>query len=104
MYGYETCKMPRRNLRPKFHSIVPLAITSNMLVFAYPLIRFLEHQTPVLQYSVATDHDTQANPNFLTKRRSVILAGHGEYWTYRTRANLDGRCDMRTGSRVASQQ
>ena len=53
----------------------------------YPLIRFLERQqTP---YSLATDYDLHITKDLLAQRRSAIISGHGEYWSYSTRTQLD---------------
>ena len=65
----------------------------------YPLIRFLEREG--ISYSVATDYDLHANRSLLDKRRSVVISGHGEYWSYETEDNVK-RFLMRGGNLVAA--
>ncbi len=53
----------------------------------YPLLRFLERES--LHYTVATDVDVAMRPRLLDHRRSVVLSGHGEYWSMATRDRLE---------------
>ncbi len=53
----------------------------------YPLFRFLEREG--IPYTVATDYDLHVDENILSARRSAIISGHGEYWSYQTRKRLD---------------
>jgi FG-GAP-like repeat len=64
----------------------------------YPLIRFLEREG--IPYSIATDYDVDARPSLLDNRRSVVVSGHGEYWSYATRSRLD-RFVNRGGNLIA---
>ncbi|WP_429650428.1 N,N-dimethylformamidase beta subunit family domain-containing protein, partial [Skermanella aerolata] len=53
----------------------------------YPLVRYLEREE--IPYSLATDYDLHAKPELLNDRRSVVISGHGEYWSWETRGQLD---------------
>jgi hypothetical protein len=44
-----------------------------------PLVRFLEREGYDVSY--ATDVDVDRDPSLLLRHRTVVVAGHGEYWT-----------------------
>ena len=58
----------------------PLAFTAqHPLDWEYNLVRFLEREGYDVSYQ--TDLDTDARPASLLEHRTVIVAGHDEYWT-----------------------
>jgi hypothetical protein len=59
----------------------------DMLKTDYPLFRFLEREG--LSYTVATDYDLHLRPGLLKNRRSIVISGHGEYWSFETRTRLE---------------
>lgn len=65
----------------------PLAELSGLLKNAYPFLRFLEKEN--LPYTVATDYDVHIDPTLLNNRKSIVVVGHGEYWSSTTRVRLD---------------
>ncbi len=66
----------------------PLAFTSQGPFDAeYNLVRFLEHEGYDVSYQ--TDVDTDLRPESLLDHRLVVVAGHDEYWSKRTRDAFD---------------
>ena len=76
---------PRRAAKVSFNR--PQIKDIGLLKNDYPLLRYLEREG--LSYSLATDHDLHTRPGLLQNRHSVVISGHGEYWSYETRAVLN---------------
>jgi hypothetical protein len=60
----------------------PFAINDgagNFLTWEYPMVRFLDRANYNVDY--ASDLDINKNPSLLLKYKSVVIAGHDEYWT-----------------------
>lgn len=60
----------------------------NLIVWDYPMIRWLESQGYNVTY--ATDVDLESNPNLLTGHKALINTGHDEYYSANMRSNVQG--------------
>ncbi len=60
----------------------------NLMVWDYPMIRWLEANGYNVTY--ATDVDIETNPNLLNGRKAFINTGHDEYYSATMRNNLQG--------------
>ena len=103
LYGQER-KDPTTGIITKWPQSSKVSFNRPMSIFDffktdYPLIRFLEREG--ISYSVATDYDIHTNRGLLANRRSVVISGHGEYWSYETEENVTNFV-MRGGNLIAA--
>lgn len=60
---------------------------SEMLLWEYQLVRFIEKNGYDVSY--ATDTDLDANANLVLNRKGIIIPGHSEYWSKPMRDHVD---------------
>ncbi|MBU6509163.1 MAG: discoidin domain-containing protein [Gammaproteobacteria bacterium] len=66
--------------------------SGDFLSYEINMLRWLEREG--LDVTYVTDTDLDAHPGLLLKHKAILIVGHGEYWSWRMRANLERARDQ----------